>query len=85
VLVDRLVSAILGAGWIGVDLFFVLSGFLITGNLYDSETGTHHFSNFYARRVLRIFPVYHGCLLARQGRIVYLVDSSCLLVGPVPS
>jgi peptidoglycan/LPS O-acetylase OafA/YrhL len=63
-------------GWIGVQLFFALSGFLITGSLLDTQRATNYFRAFYARRALRILPLYYTVL------ILLLSVAPALHLGP---
>ncbi len=59
----RLLGRITQASWLGVVLFFALSGFLITGSLWDSLGLPHRLRNFYIRRALRILPLYLAVIL----------------------
>jgi peptidoglycan/LPS O-acetylase OafA/YrhL len=63
-------------GQTGVDLFFVLSGFLITRILLATRNQQHYFKNFYIRRALRIFPLYYGFLILTYFILPFLKGSS---------
>ncbi|MEN6450066.1 MAG: acyltransferase [Thermoguttaceae bacterium] len=59
---DRVFFELLSAGWIGVELFFVLSGFLATAVLCESKPTPHFMRTFHVRRSLRVLPLYFGLL-----------------------
>lgn len=76
--VARELLGLVHSGWTGVDLFFVLSGFLITGILHDTKSAPRFFLTFYARRTLRIFPLYYAVLAITFLILPHLAPSAAL-------
>jgi peptidoglycan/LPS O-acetylase OafA/YrhL len=81
-LASKVLKAILWSGLRGVDLFFVLSGFLITGILLDTRSSTNRALVFYARRMLRILPLYYVALTASIAWIALWGSASLRLEAP---
>jgi peptidoglycan/LPS O-acetylase OafA/YrhL len=74
---ERFLWGISSLGDSGVDLFFVLSGFLITSLLIDAREGSAYYRNFYWKRVLRILPLYVLCLL---GVLLFVAGSKSYVI-----
>src|SRR5580704_9327883 len=83
----RYLQTLFALGWTGVDLFFILSGFLIGGILLEARNSPNYFKTFYVRRVFRIIPIYYlwiVCLIV----LVFVGSqffSSHMQSGQVPS
>jgi peptidoglycan/LPS O-acetylase OafA/YrhL len=75
------IATLASYGFAGVDLFFVLSGFLITGILLSAKGKPAYFRNFYAKRALRIWPLYYLLLLFAFGLLPFLIHHAHLAMG----
>jgi peptidoglycan/LPS O-acetylase OafA/YrhL len=80
---QRLFIRVAGAGQFGVNLFFVLSGFLITGLLLDSRNRPDYYKRFYIRRALRILPAYYAILFLLA--IFQIISRRFLIAGALYS
>ena len=63
--------------WVFMEMFFVMSGFLITGILLDSKCKTGYYRKFISRRIVRVFPLYYLCLAV----LFFLLPHSWLDLG----
>ena len=80
VLIFHIDATYLSGGFVGVDIFFVISGFLITGIIKNEieTTGKFSFKNFYIRRIKRLFPALFFTLIVASISTVLLFSPSLL-------
>ena len=79
----RFINEVKLRGAYGVDIFFALSGFLITGILWDMRDANHRWLNFYRNRALRLFPLYYA-LWAFLAFLLHRLSSSRGIAQTLP-